>query len=112
MIPAFLRRLGHVCRALLILIDIALCYLWLATLYLIGGNVLNAVTLRKLPLDATGHAIPPTLPLSGTGGEDTDDPGTYCSPGNEAACNFNRQDWAVLLKLQAPASAEPAAASQ
>ena len=82
------------------------------TLYLIGGNVLNAVTLRKLPLDATGHAIPPTLPVSDTGGEDTDDPGTYCSPGNETACNFNRQDWAVLLKLQVAASAEPAATSQ
>lgn len=42
MIPAFLRRLGHVCHAFLILIDIALCYVWLAVLYLIGGTRLAA----------------------------------------------------------------------
>lgn len=79
------------------------------TLYLIGGNVLNAVTMRKLPLDAAGHVVPPSLAQPGNGGADADDPGTYCSPGNEAACNFNRQDWAVLLKLQVlPATAMPA----
>lgn len=33
-----LRRLGHVLRAVLILLDTALCLAWLAPLYLIGGE--------------------------------------------------------------------------
>ena len=36
MIAAFLRRFGHVLRALLILTDIVLCFCWLAPLYLVG----------------------------------------------------------------------------
>ena len=33
-----IRRLGHVLRALLVLGDIALCFAWLAPLYLISGE--------------------------------------------------------------------------
>ena len=59
--------------------------------YLIGGNVQQGVTMRLLPLNRNGEFW--SLPQS-AGGEDA------CAPDNEAACNFNRQDWAVLLKLK------------
>lgn len=36
MIPAFLRRLGHVLQALLIVLDIGVCWAWIAPLYLFG----------------------------------------------------------------------------
>ncbi|MDQ4421477.1 hypothetical protein OOT33_13700 [Sphingobium sp. DEHP117] len=36
MIPALLRRIGDVVQGLLIVIDIAVCYIWLAPLYLVG----------------------------------------------------------------------------
>lgn len=36
MIVSLLGRIGHVIQALLILIDIAACFLWLAPLYLVG----------------------------------------------------------------------------
>lgn len=36
MIPAFLRRIGHVIQGMLILIDIAACFAWIAPLYLVG----------------------------------------------------------------------------
>lgn len=59
------------------------------TVYAIGGNVLNTVTLRLMPLDARGALLPaPLLDQS-------------CTPGNPAACSFNRQDWSVLLQLRA-----------
>ena len=69
------------------------------TLYLVGGNVANAVVMRKLPLDRTGRLLMPApadpQPL-------TLEPA--CSPGREEECDFNRQDWAALLKLvEAPA---------
>ncbi len=59
--------------------------------YLIGGNVQQAVTMRVLNLNATGRFW--NLPMRSQG----DAP---CSPDAPAACNFNRQDWAVLLKLK------------
>ncbi len=59
--------------------------------YLIGGNVQQAVTMRVLNLNATGRFW--NLPMRAQG----DAP---CSPDSPAACNFNRQDWAVLLKLK------------
>lgn len=59
------------------------------TAYAIGGNVLNTVTLRLLPLDARGALLPAAA---------ADAP---CSPGRPAACSFNRQDWSVLLQLRA-----------
>lgn len=34
MIPAFIRRLGHVIQALLIVVDIVVCWAWIAPLYL------------------------------------------------------------------------------
>ncbi|MDQ3038544.1 MAG: DUF2272 domain-containing protein [Pseudomonadota bacterium] len=59
--------------------------------YLIGGNVQQAVTMRVINLNATGRFW--NLPMRSQG----DAP---CSPDAPAACNFNRQDWAVLLKLK------------
>jgi hypothetical protein len=60
-------------------------------LYLVGGNVLQGVTMRVLPLNRSGMIW--SLPRkSGNPGD--------CQPGNEAACSFNRQDWVALLKLK------------
>jgi len=84
------------------------------TLYLIGGNVMNTVAMRKLSLDRSGRIQLPPAPSS-----DPYDMG--CTPGREDECNFNRQDWAALLKLGAtspmgstpsyPPSPSPAPAS-
>ncbi|OEZ01859.1 MULTISPECIES: DUF2272 domain-containing protein [Stenotrophomonas] len=64
------------------------------TLYLIGGNVMNTVAMRKLPLDRNGRIqLPPARSY--------DPYGVGCTPGREDECNFNRQDWAALLKLVA-----------
>jgi hypothetical protein len=62
-----------------------------ASAWLVGGNVQQAVTMRRLPLNATGRFW--NLPLRADGEAE-------CSPDLPAACNFNRQDWAVLLKLK------------
>ena len=59
--------------------------------YAIGGNVQQAVTLRILPIDSQNR-------LSGLLMRSADD--SPCAPDNEASCNFNRQDWAVLLRLK------------
>lgn len=79
-------------------------------LRLVGGNVFNGVTMRKLKLDVQGRAVlPRPVSMSYEGGES----GIYsasCSPSNEAACDFNRQDWAVLLKLK-PNANYPATAT-
>ena len=61
------------------------------TAYLIGGNVQQGVTLRMLALNRNGEFW--GLP------QRTDDD-TPCAPDTESGCNFNRQDWAVLLKLK------------
>jgi hypothetical protein len=58
-------------------------------LYAIGGNVLQGVTLRMLNLNRNGMLW--ALPRGNNAG---------CTPANEAACNFNRQNWAALLKLK------------
>lgn len=65
-----------------------------STAYLIGGNVQQGVTMRLLPLNRNGEfwSLPQRI-----------DGGAPCSPDNAEACNFNRQDWAVLLKLKTPA---------
>jgi len=60
-------------------------------LYLVGGNVLQGVTLRTLHLNRSGLL----WGLSRRIGNEAE-----CTPDNEAACNFNRQDWTVLLKLK------------
>lgn len=70
------------------------------TLYLIGGNVMNTVAMRKLDLDRSGRI---ELPPAKTSTSDGVDPG--CTPGREEECSFNRQDWAALLKLVATAPA-------
>lgn len=59
--------------------------------WLVGGNVQQAVTMRQLPLNATGRFW--NLPQRMDGEPE-------CSPDLPAACNFNRQDWAALLKLK------------
>lgn len=61
------------------------------TAYLIGGNVQQAVTMRLLPVNRNGLLW--SLPRRAAIDPD-------CSPDTAAACNFNRQDWAVLLKLK------------
>ena len=73
------------------------------TLYLIGGNVMNTVAMRLLPLDRSGRvSLPPPRAA------DADGVASTCTPGREEECSFNRQDWAALLKLTANA-AVPAA---
>ncbi|WP_407351524.1 DUF2272 domain-containing protein [Luteimonas sp. R10] len=59
--------------------------------YLVGGNVLDGVTMRMLPLTPGGQLR--DLPMRRPG-----DPA--CSPDLPAACNANRQDWVVLLQLK------------
>lgn len=63
--------------------------------YLIGGNVQQGVTMRLLNVNRSGNFW--NLPR-----RTATDP--ECSPDSEASCNFNRQDWAVLLKLKTPAA--------
>jgi hypothetical protein len=58
-------------------------------LYAVGGNVLQGVTLRMLTLNRNGLLW--ALPRGNNAG---------CAPANEAGCNFNRQNWAALLKLR------------
>ncbi|WP_155616671.1 DUF2272 domain-containing protein, partial [Xanthomonas translucens] len=77
------------------------------TLYLIGGNVLNAVTMRKLPLDRAGR-LQLQAPLAQDQVGD-DGAGLECTPGREELCDFNRQDWAALLQLQPQAQLRPLA---
>ncbi|MFC6842023.1 DUF2272 domain-containing protein [Xanthomonas theicola] len=77
------------------------------TLYLIGGNVLNAVTMRKLPLDRAGR-LQLKAPLAQDQAGD-DGAGLECTPGREELCDFNRQDWAALLQLQPQAQLQPPA---
>jgi hypothetical protein len=60
-------------------------------LYLVGGNVLQGVTMRVLPLNRSGAIWGLPRRVGNPGG---------CQPGNEAACSFNRQDWVALLKLK------------
>ena len=62
--------------------------------YAVGGNVQQAVTMRQLNLNASGQ-------LWGVPQRTEGD--VECSPDTQGACNFNRQDWAVLLKLKSQA---------
>ncbi len=59
-------------------------------LYLVGGNVLQGVTLRMFVLNRAGMIW--GLPRGSSAG---------CAPDNPSLCNLSRQDWAVLLKLKA-----------
>lgn len=67
----------------------------------IGGNVENAVTLRKLQLDAQNLLVLPR-PVNLTAQGEEGDIEAGCSPDNESACGFNRQNWAALLRLRDP----------
>ena len=61
------------------------------TARLVGGNVLDGVVMRMLPLTAGGRFehLPGRI----------DDDGA-CSPDTPDACSANRQDWAALLQLR------------
>ena len=60
-------------------------------LYAVGGNVLQAVTLRTLHVNRNGLLWnlprPSSVPIA-------------CRPTSSAGCTFNRQDWVALLKLE------------
>ena len=60
-------------------------------LSLVGGNVLQGVTMRLVPINRQG--LPWNLPR-GTGAN------TACWPSNPDGCSFNRHDWSVLMKLR------------
>lgn len=68
----------------------------------IGGNVENAVTLRKLRLDAQNLLVLPRPVDIGMQQGEEEDFQAGCSPDNESACGFNRQNWAALLRLRDP----------
>lgn len=57
---------------------------------IVGGNLLQSVTMRLLPINREGRfwGLPQRTAADAP-----------CHPDWPAACNFNRQDWAVLLKL-------------
>lgn len=59
--------------------------------HLVGGNVFDSVTMRKLRLTPGGRfdALPMRL---------ASDP--ECTPESPYACDLNRQDWSVLLQLR------------
>lgn len=59
--------------------------------YLVGGNVLDSVTMRELPLSPGGRFA--DLPMRTAG-----DP--ECTPESRHVCDLNRQDWSVLLQLR------------
>ena len=63
--------------------------------YLVGGNVQQGVTMRLLPMNRSGLF----WALQQRAGSEP-----VCSPDAPAACNFNRQDWSVLLKLKSAAA--------
>jgi hypothetical protein len=67
--------------------------------------------MRQLDLDRSGHVLLPVPSALAEEGQDGNDPGRECTPAQQDLCDFNRQDWAVLLKLQAtgPLPALPAA---
>ncbi|KAB7764083.1 DUF2272 domain-containing protein [Xanthomonas maliensis] len=79
------------------------------TLYLIGGNVFNTVMMRKMRLDRAGHLLLPA-PQSGATESESDDglgSSNECTPAHEELCDFNRRDWAALLKLRDTAAQIP-----
>jgi hypothetical protein len=64
--------------------------------HLVGGNVLQSVTLRLLPLNRAGRFW--GLPHGRNIG---------CSPRTPKACSFNNQNWAALLKLKPSLPMQP-----
>lgn len=60
-------------------------------LYLVGGNVLQGVTMRVMPLNRKGLIWSLPRRIADPAG---------CRPGSEGLCSFNRQDWVALMKLK------------
>ncbi len=73
------------------------------TLHLVGGNTLNAVVMRQLPLERDGRLARATASGVADAG---------CGPGLPGACSFNRRDWAVLLKLKPQSQLGPSLPQQ
>ncbi|WP_042832365.1 DUF2272 domain-containing protein, partial [Xanthomonas citri] len=73
---------------------------------LIGGNVFNTVMMRKMPLDRAGRVVLPTPQSDSTQDQNEDSLGiaSECTPAHEELCDFNRRDWAALLKLRPDAA--------
>lgn len=63
--------------------------------YSIGGNVQQGVTMRLLHINRSGNFW--GLPQRTVGA-------SACSPDAQSSCDFNRQDWSVLLKLKSPSA--------
>lgn len=63
--------------------------------YSIGGNVQQGVTMRLLHLNRSGNfwGLPQRTVSA-----------PACSPDAVSSCDFNRQDWSVLLKLKSPSA--------
>ena len=59
-------------------------------LYTIGGNLMQTVMMRKLPLNASGRFVPPAATAA-------DAP---CRMNEERACSLNAKAWVALLKLR------------
>ncbi|MBW8850022.1 MAG: DUF2272 domain-containing protein [Xanthomonadales bacterium] len=59
-------------------------------LYTIGGNLMQTVMMRKLPLNASGRFVPPAATAD-------DAP---CRMNEERACSLNAKAWVALLKLR------------
>lgn len=59
--------------------------------YLIGGNVQQGATMRLMAVNRNGQFWP--LPLRS-------ETQVECSPDTASACDMNKLDWAVLLKLK------------
>lgn len=78
--------------------------------YAIGGNVIQAVTMRQLTLTPRGflskkHLLPVSVPMSPPEGiHSTLDSEAQCSPLNGKGCDMNRKDWVVVLKYNKPAT--------
>ena len=82
------------------------------TLHLVSGNVFNTVVMRQLPLERDGRLQPAAVgPVAASGAARSagdagihdareDDAASGCGPGRADACDLNRRDWAVLLKLR------------
>lgn len=82
------------------------------TLHLVSGNVFNTVLMRQLPLERDGRLRPEAVgpiapagaawPAGDAGMHDAreDAAASGCGPGRAEACDVNRRDWAVLLKLR------------
>lgn len=56
--------------------------------WFVGGNVMHAVMLRKMPINQQANIIFPKAKTN------------PCTPDNDSDCQLNRQAWVVVLKLK------------